>query len=309
MSSQISTCSLRSGRSVAAKMRSGPNGTVVGAPSVVELAPSVVELAPSVVELVETTDRDRRPAPVVAGREPAPLVELPVGRQVGLRRDPQHPAAVDHHGAVEDAGAVHERGPDDEHREQVGRPGRDLHDGRLDALEHGVLQEEVVDGVAAQAQLGEHRHGDAVVVAGAGLLEHGARVRGGVGDRDRDRARRDPGESLGVGRVEVHGPESRARAAASRPARGPGRRRVAASSIRLRTAATARPSRRPTRRATTGGPAPAPGSSRTVLSSIHARGRTSVDAPGDDPHTGVCSGCGRSAGTPSRRTRRGGRAR
>ena len=49
----------------------------------------------------------------------------------------------------------------------------------LDAVEQGVLQEQVVDGVAAQAQLGEDRHRHAVVVAGAGLLEHGAALAAG----------------------------------------------------------------------------------------------------------------------------------
>ena len=65
-------------------------------------------------------ERDRAAAPVVAGREPAPLVELAVGRQVGLRRDTQHPPAVDHDRAVEHPGAVHQRRSDDQHRPQVG---------------------------------------------------------------------------------------------------------------------------------------------------------------------------------------------
>ena len=42
-------------------------------------------------------------------------------------------------------------------------------DRRLDRVEQGVLQEQVVDRVAGQAQLGEDRHRDAVVVAGARL--------------------------------------------------------------------------------------------------------------------------------------------
>ena len=62
MSSQISTCSFRPGTSVASKTRSGPNGTSCAG------------------------DGDRAPAPVVARREPAALVELAVRRQVGLRR-------------------------------------------------------------------------------------------------------------------------------------------------------------------------------------------------------------------------------
>ena len=72
---------------------------------------------------------------------------------------------------------MHERRTDDEHRAQVG--GR--RDDRGDAVAHGVeqrvLQQQVVDGVAGQAQLREDRDRDALVVAGARL----PRARLGVG--------------------------------------------------------------------------------------------------------------------------------
>ncbi len=153
---------------------------------------------------LDAVQRDRAPPSVVPGREPAALVELAVGRQVGLRAHAEHPAPVDHHGAVQDAGAVHERGTDDDDRGEVRRPGHDLGDRGPHGVEQGVLEHQVVDGVAGQRQLGEHRDRDAVVVAGAGLLEHGAGVGRRVGDRDRDGAGRDPGEPVGVGGVEVH---------------------------------------------------------------------------------------------------------
>src|SRR3546814_8437076 len=51
---------------------------------------------------------------------------------------------------------------------------------RADRGMHGIeqrpLQDEVVDGVAAQAQLGEDRHRDPLVGALAGLRDHLARV-------------------------------------------------------------------------------------------------------------------------------------
>ena len=110
MSSQISTCRVSPGTSVAVNSRSGPNGTST---------PPIRIVAP---------------APVVAGREVAALVELAVGRQVGLRRDPQHPPAVDDDRTVEDAGAVDERRADDDDGDQVVRGLHDLVDRRLDAV-------------------------------------------------------------------------------------------------------------------------------------------------------------------------------
>ena len=136
MSSQTSTCRRRPGTSVAAKMRSGPKGT--------SSPPTVMEL----------------PVLVVARREPAALVELAVVGQVGLRRDAEDLAAVDHDRAVVDPVALHERRADDEHRQQVGARLDDLGERLLHRVEQRVLEEEVVDGVAAQAQLGEHRHRD-----------------------------------------------------------------------------------------------------------------------------------------------------
>ncbi len=151
------------------------------------------------------TEDDRRAAAVVAGREVAALVELPVGRQVGLRRHPEHAAAVHHDGAVEDAGAVPQRCPDDEHHAEVDGAGDEVGDRLLDRVEHGLLQQQVVDGVAGQGELGEHRDRDAVVGARACLGQHRRGVGPRVRDRRGDRARRDPREALVVRRGEVHG--------------------------------------------------------------------------------------------------------
>ena len=148
---------------------------------------------------------DEAAAAVVARGEPPALVELPVRRQVGLRRDPQHPPAMDHDRAVEHPGAVLERRPDHDHRQQVGAGGDDLLDPGHHRLEQGVLEEQVVDGVAGQRELGEHRHRDAFVVAQPRLLDHPLRVGSRVGDRDRQRAGGNPREPVGVGGVEVHG--------------------------------------------------------------------------------------------------------
>ncbi len=149
---------------------------------------------------------DRRTPAVVTGREPATLVELAVGRQVGLRRDAQHLASVDDDCAVEHASAVHERGADDQDGEQICRRLDDVGDGLVHALQQGVLQEQVVGGVAGERQLREDGDGDALLVALAGLGEDGAGVGGGIRERHGDGAGGDPGESLGVRRVELHAP-------------------------------------------------------------------------------------------------------
>ena len=151
-------------------------------------------------------DGDRLAAAVVARGEVATLVELAVGREVGLRGDAEDATAVDHERAVEDAAPVDQRSADEQDRQQVAAL-LDQHADRVaDGVEEGVLEEQVLDGVAGQAQLGEDRDRDALVVAGAGLLQHGPHVGRRVGDGHGGGARRDTGEPLVVGVVEVHGP-------------------------------------------------------------------------------------------------------
>ena len=70
-----------------------------------------------------------------------------------------------HHGAVVDPQPLADRRTHDEHGSQVTARLDELTDGDLYGLEQGVLQEQVVDRVAGESQLGEDRDGDAVVVA------------------------------------------------------------------------------------------------------------------------------------------------
>ncbi len=153
-------------------------------------------------------ERDRGAALVVAGGEVAPLVELAVRRQVGLRGHPEHPPAVDHHGAVEQPVAVPQRRTDHEHRQQVGGRLDQQAEGLDHLVEHRVLQEEVLDRVAGQGQLGKDRDRGALLRAGPRLGEDALGVRRGVRERDRHRAGGHAGEPMAVGRGEVHGCES-----------------------------------------------------------------------------------------------------
>ena len=133
MSSQISTCSTKSGRSDAANSRSGPNGAV------------------------DVADADDA-ALVVSGGDLAALVELAVGGQVRLGRHTEHRAAVDDHRGVVDALPVAQRGTDDQDRQQIGRGRDDLENGVFDVVEQEVLQHDVLDRVPGQRQLREDRH-------------------------------------------------------------------------------------------------------------------------------------------------------
>ena len=182
MSSQISTWSRRSGRSVAAKIRSGPSGTS------------------------HAGDADRRTREVVAGGEVAALVELAVVRQVGLRGDAEDPARLDHDRAVEQPGAVHAAGrPRRSPAAGRPRPRRRWRSRSCDGVEQGVLEEEVLDGVAAQAELGEDRDGHAVVVALARLRQHGReRSRPGRPAPPASCTRRTRAKPLRVRRGELH---------------------------------------------------------------------------------------------------------
>ena len=149
-------------------------------------------------------DDDRLTVAVVAGCEVPALVELAVGRQVGLGGDAQHPPAVDHDGGVEQPASVSQRCPDHEYRAELRRRGHQLTDRRLDLVQQGLLHHQVVDRVAGQRELREERHRDTFGVTGTGLREHRSRVPTRVGNRRRDRAGGDPYEALGVHGAEVH---------------------------------------------------------------------------------------------------------
>ena len=92
------------------------------------------------------------------GREVPPLVELAVGRQVGLRRDAEDRAAVDDDARSCRPGCRARSGAPTTSTGRRSAVASTIAGDRLvDGVEQRVLQEQVVDGVAAQAQLGEDR--------------------------------------------------------------------------------------------------------------------------------------------------------
>ena len=113
---------------------------------------------------------------------------------------------MDHYGGVVDAMSVAQRSADHQHGQQIGRSGDDIDQGVLDGVQQHVLQQDVLDGVAGQRQLGENGQRDTVVVALPGQPQNRVGVGRGVADRRVVCARGDAGKALAVGVVEVHCP-------------------------------------------------------------------------------------------------------
>ena len=179
MSSQISTCSTKSGQ---VGCREQQVGTERGC---------------------DVADADDA-ALAVPGRELTALVELPVGGQVRLGRDTQHGAAMNDDRGVVDAVPVAQRRADHQHRQQIGGCDHDVEQGVLDRVEQRILQQDVLDRVARQRQLGEDRQRHAVVVALARQPQDRRGVGRRVADRGVVRARGDPDKTLAVAVVEIH---------------------------------------------------------------------------------------------------------
>ena len=139
----------------------------------------------------------------VARGEVPLLVELSVGGQVGLGGDAAHPPALDDQGAVVEAVTQAQGRADDEGGQEVGAGGAQGLDGREHVGQQDVGQQEVVDGVAGQAQLGEGGQADAVVCQGAGLFDDGGGVGGRVDGHHRQGDGGDAGEALVVGGEEL----------------------------------------------------------------------------------------------------------
>lgn len=152
---------------------------------------------------LEPADGDQ-PALVVAGGQLPTFVELAVVGHIGLGHHTQHGAAVDDHRGVVHPVTESQRGADHQHRQQFRRGRRQVGQRPFHRVEQGVLQQDVLDRVAGQGQLGKHRQRHALVVAFPGGAQHRRRVGVGVGERRVQRAGGHADEPVLVDAVEVH---------------------------------------------------------------------------------------------------------
>src|SRR5689334_16811465 len=74
----------------------------------------------------------------------------------------------------------------------------------LDRVQQRVLLDEILDGVAGQAELGEYGDRRALVVTGPRRGQDRRRIGGGIGDAGGRDTGRDAGEAVPVDRMEVH---------------------------------------------------------------------------------------------------------
>ena len=156
-------------------------------------------------------DGDRSAAHALAGGEMPPLVEFAVIRQEDFRHDPEHMAAVDRDRAIVEPPLPPQRRPDDKDRTQVFACRDQPLDLRLYRIEHRVLEQQIVDRIGRQRQLGKHHQRDPRRVAVAQERQRLVAVPGRLGDGDLRHARADPHEL-----VTVRGKEGRHRTGCSR---------------------------------------------------------------------------------------------
>ena len=147
-------------------------------------------------------DGDRAAAHPLAGGEMPALVEFAVIRQKHLRHDAEHPAAMDRDRAIVEPALVAAAA---RRRQRPGAGSRFPHqpvDLRLDRIEHRVLEQQIVDRIGRQRQLGKHHQRDAARVAVAQQRQRLIGVLLRLGDRDLRHARADPHKLVMVRRKE-----------------------------------------------------------------------------------------------------------
>ncbi len=143
------------------------------------------------------------PAPLGdAGGEVTALVELTVVGQVALGDHAEDPAPVDDDGAVVEPPRPPQRRPHDQDREQLAAGHGDPGDAGLHCVQHGVLQEQLVQGIGRDPELGEHHHCGVCSIALGGEFQRSLHVEGGIGRLDPRHGRADPREPVAVETIE-----------------------------------------------------------------------------------------------------------
>jgi len=130
----------------------------------------------------------------------APLVEFAVVRQEHLGHHAHELPAVDDEAAIVEPPLPPQRRADDENRRQLAARRDEALDRAGNAVEHGVLKQEIVDRIGRQAQFGEHHQRDAGLVARGDQSQRLIGVRRRLGNRNPRHAGGDPHELVPVGR-------------------------------------------------------------------------------------------------------------
>ena len=109
---------------------------------------------------------------------------------------------MDDHGAVVEPPVAPHRRADQQHGPQLPARRHQIADRRLDRVEQGVLQQQVVDSVGGQAQLGKHDQVAGLCVAVARQGDRLGDIEGRLTGPDSGRGGGDPHETLAVVREE-----------------------------------------------------------------------------------------------------------
>ena len=143
------------------------------------------------------------PAGAGAGGEMTLFVELPVVGEITLGHHAEHLAAVDDDRTVVQPVSSLQGGPDDYHREEVAGCLTQGLDGVENGVQEDVLEQQVVDGVAGQAEFGEDGDGHVAGVELPAGVENTRHVRCRVTNVHRRGACCDSCEALVICRVEI----------------------------------------------------------------------------------------------------------
>ena len=147
---------------------------------------------------VSAVETDALPDDAPAMREPALLVIFAVVRQVGFRHHAQDVPARDHNGAIVEPPLVAQRRADEKDGGEIGARRHDLGQRGLARFEESGLQQQVVERVGRQAELGIDEEVDPGRIGPARLGEDRVAVEGDVRGPDMRRARTDPDEAVPV---------------------------------------------------------------------------------------------------------------
>jgi hypothetical protein len=121
-----------------------------------------------------------------------------------LGHDAEDPPFLQRDGTIVESAGMAQRRTEDEERPQCPARLCQGSDRPLDAVEERVLEQQVVDRIGGERELGEDRERGALLMRRPGEREDRLGIRGGVGDVRAQRAGGDARETLVIERPERH---------------------------------------------------------------------------------------------------------